>query len=222
MKHGVKRKKVRQEKSSEYRSRSDYKYKCRALISELDEVRRERRMIIYLDEINFTKLSLPKLEWSKKHSNLAVEQADVYQGYRSVLACMTEGHGIENLTIQPHAFNGDDFETYLKSMRRKHNTKPLALFMDQLSIHKTPTVKPWYRTLNITPIYNVGYSPEFNPIESVFSRVKFLFNKSRLNDIVNRRGFNFDRTIEAAFRGITVEHCKAVVRKSNTLLAKAC
>jgi transposase len=67
----------------------------------------------------------------------------------------------------------------------------------------------------------VGYSPEFNPIESVFSRVKFLFNKSRLNDIVNRRGFNFDRTIEAAFRGITVKHCQACVKKSKKLLAEA-
>jgi hypothetical protein len=67
LKHGIKRKKVRQEKSSEYRSRADYKYKCRTLSQELDEVRRERRRIIFLDEINFTKLSLPSREWSKKH-----------------------------------------------------------------------------------------------------------------------------------------------------------
>jgi transposase len=151
-----------------------------------------------------------------------VEQADVYQGYRSVMACMTEERGIENLKIQQLAWDAADFEKYLQGMRRKHNTVPLALFMDQLSVHRAKTVKPWYNTLNIRPIYNVGYSPEFNPIESVFSRVKFHFNKTRLNDIVNRRGFNFDRTIEAAFREITVEHCRAVVRKSTALLEKAC
>jgi len=30
-------------------------------------------------------------------------------------------------------------------------------------------MKPVYIELDIVPVYNVGYSPEFNPIESVFS-----------------------------------------------------
>ena len=72
--------------------------------------------------------------------------------------------------------------------------------MDQLPVHKAIAVKPYYKKLNITAIFNVGYSPEFNPIEAVFSRVKYIFCNKRLNDIVNRRGFNFDRTIEEAFK----------------------
>ena len=94
--------------------------------------------------------------------------------------------------------------------------------MDNLTVHKAIIVMPLYPQLNIKPIWNVAYSPEFNPIESVFSRVKFRFNKDRLNDIVNRRGFNFDRTINAAFRDIHVDHCRSVVSKSKDLLAKAC
>ena len=63
--------------------------------------------------MNFTKLALPSREWSKRHSNLTVEQADVYQGYRSVLACMTESRGFELLMVQDHAFDATEFETYL-------------------------------------------------------------------------------------------------------------
>ena len=48
--------------------------------------------------------------------------------------------------------------------------------MDQLAVHKSRDVRPWYEELNIAPVYNVVYSPEFNPIESIFSRVKALFN----------------------------------------------
>ena len=73
LKHGIKRKKIRQEKSSEYRTRADYKGKCQKLARELIKVKHERRMLIFLDEINFTKLSLPGREWSKKNSNLTVE-----------------------------------------------------------------------------------------------------------------------------------------------------
>ena len=68
--------------------------------------------------------------------------------------------------------------------------------------------------LDIKPIFNVGYSPEFNPIERVFSKVKRRFNAKRLSDLVNRRGFNFDRTITDAFKEVTVGDCANCVRKS--------
>ena len=58
--------------------------------------------------------------------------------------------------------------------------------MDRLSVHKCPDAKKEMKRLNIRWILNVPYSPEFNPIESVFSRVKFLFCSSRLNSLVNR------------------------------------
>ena len=68
--------------------------------------------------------------------------------------------------------------------------------------------------LDIKPIFNVGYSPEFNPIERVFSKVKRRFNAKRLSNLANRRGFNFDRTITAAFKEVTVDNCVNCVRKS--------
>jgi transposase len=61
--------------------------------------------------------------------------------------------------------------------------------------------------LDIKPIFNVGYSPEFNPIERIFSKVKRRFNAKRLSELVNNRGFNFERTINASFREVTVNDC---------------
>ena len=48
-------------------------------------------------------------------------------------------------------------------------------------MHKSKQVKEVYSELDVKPIYNVGYSPEFNPIESVFSQVKRTYNRERLN-----------------------------------------
>ena len=132
-----------------------------------------------------------------------------------MLACMTEEWGFGNLVTQDHAFNTDDFIAYLKSLRRRHGARPLALFMDQLSVHKCARSLKEMERLNITPIFNVAYSPEFNPIESVFSRVKFFFCNTRLNDLVNRRGFNFERTIDMAFRKITLGHIRKCIKKSS-------
>jgi len=81
-------------------------------------------------------------------------------------------------------------------------------------------VKPWYQKLNIRIIFNVSYSPEFNPIEAVFSKVKARFNHKRLNNLVNKIGFNSDREIEQAFNAITTDHCASCVRKSFFLLER--
>ena len=78
LKNGIKRKKIRQVKSTEYRSRVDYPEKCQKLWNEIRVAREEGREIIYLDETNFTKLSLPTREWSEKYTNMTVEQEDVY------------------------------------------------------------------------------------------------------------------------------------------------
>ena len=55
--------------------------------------------------------------------------------------------------------------------------KPFALYLDQLRCHKSNVIKALFTELDILPIYNVSYSPEFNPIESVFSLIKLKFRQ---------------------------------------------
>ena len=62
-----------------------------------------------------------------------------------------------------------------------------------------------YAELNILPIYNVSYSPEFNPIESVFSQIKLKFRQQRLNKLANDEEFDVDEEIEKACNVITPE-----------------
>ena len=89
---------------------------------------------------------------------------------------MTKANGIGCLQVYGEAITADYFICFLKLLRAKHKKQSLALFMDQLAVHKSRHVHPWYDKLDITPVYNVAYSPEFNPIESIFSRVKAIFN----------------------------------------------
>ena len=74
---------------------------------------------------------------------------------------------------------------FLRKLRAKLGRRPIALFMDQLPVHKSVDIRPEYARLDITPVYNVGYSPELNPIEAVFSKVKAVFSRARLNNLVN-------------------------------------
>ena len=214
LKHGVRKKKVRQEKVLPGRLRQDYAHRCQVLFEELDWARQEGRRVVFLDEINFTKRSLLLREYSGKNSNLSVDQREVYVGYRSVIATMSGEGGVGLIQICTEAIDADSFLRFLKRLRQKYGRQPLALFMDQLQVHRASSLRNWWGWLDIKPVYNVSYSPELNPIEAVFAKVKALFNRQRLNNLVNKVGFNMDREIEAAFRAVTPEHCRACVRKS--------
>lgn len=115
--------------------------KCDDLLHEIRVTRGEGRRFIFLDEINFTKRSVALREWSAKNSNLAIDQRDIYTGYKSVIAAMTEEDGIVLIHIQSSAVDAADFKEYLNKLRIKFKYGPLALFMDQLAVHKTREVR---------------------------------------------------------------------------------
>ena len=51
--------------------------------------------------------------------------------------------------------------------------------MDQLSAHTSERAKKHMKDLGFRYVYNVGYSPQWNPIELVFSKVKHSFKALR-------------------------------------------
>ena len=68
------------------------------------------------------------------------------------------------------------------------------------------------------PIWNVSYSPEFNPIESVFSQVKRFFSRERLNVIANHGNIDDNKTIRIAFAKVTVKMVVNCATKSLNML----
>ena len=87
-----------------------------------------------------------------------------------------------------------------------------------MAVHKKIEVREEYKKHDIKLILNVGYSPQFNPIEAVFSKVKSIFNRARLNALVRKIEFKMDLEITLAFRRVTNDHCASCCRKSHHLL----
>ena len=73
LKHGIKRKKVRQEKSSPWKHRAGFEEECQKKLNELADHRSRGRIIVFLDETIFSKKALKLVEYSAKNSNLTVE-----------------------------------------------------------------------------------------------------------------------------------------------------
>ena len=65
--------------------------------------------------------------------------------------------------------NIERYIEFLKLLRRKHGEGAIVLYMDSLSVHKSKVVMKMYEELNIYHILAPVYSPEYNPIEMMFS-----------------------------------------------------
>jgi transposase len=70
------------------------------------------------------------------------------------------------------AINTETFVAFVRTLAEKLGIGDFALFLDNLSVHKTRPTRLLFEELNITEIFNVPYCPQFNGIESYFAQVK--------------------------------------------------
>ena len=140
------------------------------------------------------------------------------KGYRSALAAISTEGKIEHLKVTLKAVNAKKYMSWLRMLRPKLGEDEVYLFVDNLGVHKTPKVMKTYEELGIVPIFNETYSPQYNPIEVIFSQVKRHYKEQRLNKLVNEKPFNDDEQIRRAFGKVSSESILRAIRSSMTLL----
>jgi transposase len=90
----------------------------------------------------------------------------------AVIGGVSAEGGFEGYLIKPKSIRGDSFIAFVENLLLVHDPAKLALFMDNCSVHHSKIVTKFLRDLSITAIFNVPYSPEYNPIERVWAIVK--------------------------------------------------
>jgi transposase len=71
------------------------------------------------------------------------------------------------------------FETYVEQVLEPTLRKGQVVVMDNLSAHKGERVKELIEGRGCELIYLPSYSPDFNPIEEAFSKIKDFLRKAR-------------------------------------------
>lgn len=74
--------------------------------------------------------------------------------------------------------NGAVFEVYLREMLIPALNRGDVVVMDNLSVHKSEKVREMIEGAAAEVLYLPPYSPDFNPIEEAFSKVKNLLRKA--------------------------------------------
>jgi len=81
------------------------------------------------------------------------------------------------------AINGELFLAYVKQILLPTLREGDIVVLDNLSSHKVPGVKEAIEFVGAKVLSLPAYSPDFNPIEMVFSKLKTLVRKSKLRKV---------------------------------------
>ncbi len=95
----------------------------------------------------------------------------------SLLASMSmEGMG-PSLAVEG-AINSEVFETYVERVLAPSLSRGQVVVMDNLSAHKGERVRELIEGRGCELLYLPSYSPDLNPIEEAFSKIKGLIRKA--------------------------------------------
>ena len=141
--------------------------------------KRDNYRIIYLDETCFTRKTVQDTEWALPKQNLAIEVKMLDEPTLALLSGISKECGQEHFKIFEKSVTTQKFVEYLEELRHLNGTAKICLFMDNLPAHTAEESKQKMRELGFRFIYNVPYSPQYNPIEFTFSKVKHTFRALR-------------------------------------------
>jgi hypothetical protein len=69
------------------------------------------------------------------------------------------------------------------------------------------------KAMNIEALFNVPYSPQNNPIETVFSLIKHSFKKMRLERLAKGKSFEFKNGVMNAVSSLNNDQVKHICRR---------
>jgi len=92
-------------------------------------------------------------------------------------------NGLTAPLVMDGAINGELFLAYVEQELVKTLTEGDIVVLDNLSSHKVAGVKEAIESVGAKILYLPPYSPDFNPIELVFSKLKTLVRKSKVRKV---------------------------------------
>ena len=84
--------------------------------------------------------------------------------------------------------------------------------MDNLNVHINDTSTKKMKALGMRYVWNMSYSPEYNPIELSFSKVKSEFKKLRRRKLIGLTDESHESLIRRAVRSIKKQEIVNCIR----------
>jgi transposase len=160
------------------------------------------RRLVFVDECS-TNIALTRLYARAPKGERAFGQAPRNWGKNVTLICSLSAEGIGAAMSVEGATDGVAFETYVKHFLCPTLKRGQIVVMDNLKVHKMKRVRDLIEGCGCQLVFLPSYSPDFNPIEEAFSKVKTILRKAKAR--------SFEALIQATGRALSA------VTKEDTL-----
>ncbi len=139
--------------------------------------RLDARPLVFVDEMGTNTSLAPLYAWSRKGERALFEVPRNWGANVTLLASITaEGMGpclaVEGATTKAV------FEAYLERVLAPSLKSGQVVVMDNLTAHKGSRVRELVEERGCKLLYLPPYSPDFNPIEEAFAKIKALLRKA--------------------------------------------
>ena len=108
---------------------------------------------------------------------------------RTTFVSALRGEGLVAPMVVDGSVNGAVFLAYVEQVLVKELKAGDVVVMDNLSSHKVAGVKEAIEKAGATLVYLPAYSPDYNPIEMAFAKIKALLRAEELRTVNEIEGF---------------------------------
>jgi transposase len=154
-----------------------------------------------------TKLNMTRMYARSAQGERAVCQRSAAQQGNITLAGMISLNAMEVLYPYDGSFDGEKYISYLREHLIPALRRGDVLVMDNLRTHHIVIAKEMLKDAGIELIFLPPYSPDFNPIEEVWSVVKSVFRKLEAKNISD-----YVDALKLAIKAITPEKLQGFFR----------
>jgi transposase len=137
----------------------------------------DARRLVFVDEMGTNTSLSPLYAWAPRGERVSCSVPRNRGPNTTLLSSMSvEGMGT-SLAVEG-ATNREVFETYVQRVLAPTLRPGQVVVMDNLTAHKGDRVKELIEEQGCELLYLPPYSPDFNPIEEAFSKIKGLVRKA--------------------------------------------
>jgi transposase len=155
----------------------------------------DARSLVFVDEMGTNTSLSPLYAWAPRGQRASCSVPRNRGPNTTLLSSITlEGMGT-SLAVEG-ATNREVFETYVEQILAPTLRRGQVVVMDNLTAHKGERVKELIEERGCELIYLPPYSPDFNPIEEAFAKIKALVRKAEAR--------TREALVEAIGRGISM------------------
>ena len=133
--------------------------------------------LVFVDEMGVHTSLAPLYGYSRKGERVHLQVPRNRGTNTTLLASMTLGGMGETMAVEGST-NQEVFDAYLEHALAPTLQAGQVVIMDNLSAHKPARVRNLIESRGCELVYLSAYSPDFNPIEEAFSKIKGILRQA--------------------------------------------